>query len=33
MTVPGVGYLTALAFISTVEKPERFRRSTDVGPD
>ena len=31
MTVPGVGYLTALAFISTIEKPERFRRSMDVG--
>jgi transposase len=31
MTVPGVGYLTALAFVSTIEKPERFRRSTDVG--
>jgi transposase len=31
MTVPGVGYLTALAFVSTIEKPERFCRSTDVG--
>jgi transposase len=31
MTAPGVGYLTALAFMSTVEDPARFRRSTDVG--
>ena len=31
-TVPGVGYLTALAFLSTIEDPSRFRRSADVGP-
>jgi transposase len=31
MTTPGVGYLTALAFISAIEDPARFRRSTDVG--
>ena len=32
MTVPGVGYLTALAFLSTIEDPSRFKRSADVGP-
>ena len=31
MTVPGVGAITALAFIATVDDPLRFRRSTDVG--
>ncbi|WP_375196716.1 IS110 family transposase [Sphingobium sp.] len=31
MTVPGVGPLTALASRSTVDQPERFRRSRDVG--
>ena len=31
MTVPGIGYLTALAFISTLEDPARFKRSEDVG--
>lgn len=31
MTVPGVGPLTALAFRATVDRPERFRRSRDVG--
>lgn len=31
LTVPGVGYLTALAFYSTIEDPSRFRRSEDVG--
>jgi len=31
MRVPGVGYLTALAFTSTIEDPKRFRRSIDVG--
>jgi transposase len=30
--VPGVGPLTALAFILTVEDPGRFRDSRDVGP-
>lgn len=29
--VNGVGNLTSLAFVLTVEKPERFRRSRDVG--
>ena len=31
MTVPGVGPLTALAFRATVDRPDRFRRSRDVG--
>jgi transposase len=31
MTVPGVGPVTALAFRSTVDKPKRFKSSSDVG--
>jgi transposase len=31
MTVPGVGPLTALTFRATIDRPERFRRSRDVG--
>jgi transposase len=31
MSVPGVGPITALAFRATVDQPERFRRSRDVG--
>ena len=31
MTVPGVGAITALAVIATVDDPHRFRRSKDVG--
>lgn len=31
MTVPGVGALTALTFKTSVDRPERFRRSRDVG--
>lgn len=31
MTVPGVGPLTALAFRATIDCPDRFRRSRDVG--
>ena len=31
MTVPGVGPLTALAFVTTVDDPKRFRRSSSVG--
>ncbi|TWB56657.1 IS110 family transposase [Nitrospirillum viridazoti] len=31
MTVPGVGPLTALAFRATIDRPERFQRSRDVG--
>ncbi|WP_200957927.1 IS110 family transposase [Sphingomonas sp. Root710] len=31
MTVPGVGALTSLAFMSAIDDPARFKRSTDVG--
>jgi transposase len=31
MTVPGVGPLTALAFRATIDRPDRFRNSRDVG--
>ena len=31
MSVPGVGPLTALAFRATIDQPERFRSSRDVG--
>jgi transposase len=31
MTVPGVGLLTALAFLATVDDPKRFSRSRSVG--
>ena len=31
MTVPGVGPLTALAFRATIDQPERFGKSRDVG--
>ena len=31
MTVPDVGPLTALAYVSTIDDPTRFRRSADVG--
>jgi transposase len=31
MTVPGVGPITALTFRATINRPERFRRSRDVG--
>ena len=31
MTIPGVGYLTALAFTAAVDGPARFRRSRDMG--
>jgi len=31
MGVPGVGPLTALAFRATVDRPDRFRHSRDVG--
>jgi transposase len=30
--VKGVGALTSLAFVLTLEKPDRFRRSREVGP-
>jgi transposase len=32
MTIPGVGPVTALAFISTIDIPARFRHSRSVGP-
>jgi len=31
MTVPGVGSITALAFYTAIDDPERFRRSRSVG--
>jgi transposase len=31
MTVPGVGPLTALAFRATIDQPDRFWKSRDVG--
>ncbi|AHG48933.1 transposase (plasmid) [Rhizobium leguminosarum bv. trifolii CB782] len=31
MSTPGVGPITALAFRATIDRPERFRRSQDVG--
>lgn len=32
MQVPGVGPITALSFVLTLEDPNRFRKSRDVGP-
>jgi transposase len=31
MSVPGIGVLSALTYVSTVEDPGRFRRSRSVG--
>jgi transposase len=31
MTVPGVGTVVALAFVTTIEDPDRFQRSSSVG--
>ncbi len=31
MSVPGVGPITALAFRATIDRPDRFRHSRDVG--
>ncbi len=31
MTVPGVGVIVALTYVTGVDEPERFRRSRDVG--
>ena len=31
MTMPGVGPLTAVSFMTTIKDPHRFRRSQDVG--
>ncbi len=30
-TIPGVGAITSLCFIATIDQPQRFRRATDVG--
>lgn len=32
MTVPGVGSLTSVAYVTTVDEPSRFRRPKDLGP-
>lgn len=32
MTIPGVGHVTALAFVAAIDEPNRFRSSRDVGP-
>ena len=32
MTMPGVGHIIALTFMSAIDDPARFRRSKDVGP-
>jgi transposase len=32
MSVPGIGMLSALAYVSTVEDPSRFSRSRSVAP-
>ena len=31
MTIPGVGPLTALAFVAAIDDPSRFKRSRDIG--
>jgi transposase len=31
MTIPGVGQLTALAFVAAIDDPDRFKRSRDIG--
>ena len=31
MTIPGVGQLTALAFVDAIDDPSRIRRSRDIG--
>ena len=31
MTVPGVGPITALAFVATIDDPARFKRSREIG--
>ena len=31
MTIPGVGQLTALAFVAAIDDPSRIRRSRDIG--
>ncbi len=32
LTVPGVGPITAVAFLSAIDDPGRFRHARDVGP-
>ena len=32
MTVPGVGALTAVTYVTTIDDPERFRHSRELGP-
>lgn len=31
MTIPGVGAITAITFLTTIDDPDRFQRSRDVG--
>src|ERR1700677_861084 len=31
MTIPGIGQLTALAFVAAIDDPSRIRRSRDIG--
>jgi transposase len=31
MSIPGIGELTALAFVAAVDQPERFKKSRDIG--
>jgi transposase len=31
MTIPGVGTITAITFLTTIDDPDRFQRSRDVG--
>src|SRR6185312_12614330 len=31
MTVPGVGTITAITYLTTIDDPDRFQRSRDVG--
>jgi transposase len=31
MSVPGIGPVTVLAYVSAIERPDRFRRSRLVG--
>ncbi|WP_137157437.1 IS110 family transposase [Rhizobium sp. FKL33] len=32
MTIPGVGAITAVTYVTTIDDPARFERSRDVGP-
>ena len=31
MTIPGVGAITAMTYVTTIDDPDRFQRSRDVG--